>query len=175
MKCETKTCNKTPQGKRTLCQSCYRELIFIPLHPLYDILTGMKQRCYYPKNRDFADYGGRGITVCDRWLKDYYAFESDMGMRPSPNHQIDRIDNDGNYEPGNCRWVLASENTAYGRRRVAKNSLSGVSGVTWDKKIERWIAGITVSKKHIYLGCYVSKNSAIRARKSAEEKFIGMI
>ncbi len=76
----------------------------------YQIWTGMKVRCYDPKFKAYHRYGGRGITICDRWLHSFLAFYNDMGSKPFPNAQIDRIDNDGNYEPDNCHWVSASEN-----------------------------------------------------------------
>jgi len=76
----------------------------------YIVWSAMKKRCYCKNNINYNIYGGRGITVCDRWRNSFTALYEDMGPRPTSKHQLDRIDNDGNYEPGNCRWVTRLEN-----------------------------------------------------------------
>lgn len=74
----------------------------------YSVWLGMRKRCHYSKHPHYARYGGRGIKVCARWSV-FENFFSDMGPRPSTSHTLDRINNDGNYEPSNCRWATAIE------------------------------------------------------------------
>jgi hypothetical protein len=76
--------------------------------PTHTSWLAMKSRCYRRTDRFFRLYGGRGIRVCRRWHR-FENFLEDMGAKPSPKHSLDRIDNDGDYEPGNCRWATASE------------------------------------------------------------------
>lgn len=85
----------------------------------YACWVQIKTRCHNPNYREFRYYGGRGIKVCDRWIGSFENFLSDMGRKPSPKHSIDRIDTNGNYEPGNCRWATASEQRI-NQRRVAR-------------------------------------------------------
>jgi len=83
--------------------------------PEHRAWASMRNRCNSPAAAAYHDYGGRGIRVCDRW-NSFEAFYADMGPRPSPAHSIDRIDNDGNYEPANCRWTTNVEQMRNRRR-----------------------------------------------------------
>ena len=76
----------------------------------------MLNRCKNKSQPHYANYGGRGIKVCERWLS-YINFLADMGRKPSPKHSIDRIDVNGDYEPSNCRWILRSEQMRNQRQR----------------------------------------------------------
>ena len=85
--------------------------------PEYTTWCNIKIRCYNTEADNYAYYGGRGIRVCDRWLNSFENFLSDMGERPSRKHTIDRKNNDGNYEPNNCRWITMLEQCANRRKR----------------------------------------------------------
>ena len=76
---------------------------------LYFVWVEMIQRCSNSKNKSWKYYGGRGINVCKRWKENYGNFLADMGKPPTSKHSIDRVDNDGNYEPDNCRWATWKE------------------------------------------------------------------
>lgn len=93
----------------------------------------MIRRCFDPTHHKYPRYGGRGITVCQRWVLSRESFFDDMGWPPSPKHSIDRMDNDGNYEPTNCRWATATEQANNRSRRSLFTIPAGVilcAGVT---------------------------------------------
>jgi hypothetical protein len=92
---------------------------------VWRIWQAMKNRCYNPNVRQYKNYGGRGIKVCDRWRNSFTAFLEDMGPKPSKKHSLDRINNIGDYEPGNCRWAtVKQQNNNRGPRRWAKRPAS---------------------------------------------------
>jgi len=102
----------------------------------YNAWKNMKARCkgYQEKSKD--DYVGRGITYCDRW-KSFELFLADMG-HPPVGMSLDRINNDGNYEPNNCRWATRSQQQL-NQRPVISSNKSGVKGVCWDSRRRKWI------------------------------------
>jgi hypothetical protein len=103
--------------------------------PEYITWDNMQQRCTNPKNPAYENYGGRGITICERW-NIYSCFLQDMGNKPTPAHEIERKDNNGNYTPENCCWIPPEKQ---GRnKRIYRTNKSGVSGVHFSESIKLW-------------------------------------
>ncbi|WNM52938.1 HNH endonuclease [Staphylococcus phage S-CoN_Ph10] len=98
--------------------------------PEYNVYTTMINRCNNPNHDRYHRYGGRGIKVCDRWLESFENFYENMGNRPSSKHQIDRINNDGDYTPENCRWVTPYENAI---NKEFKKGKLGIVNIYQDK------------------------------------------
>ena len=119
-------------------------------HRLYKTWLGMKHRCYNEKNKDYRNYGGRGIQICERWL-DINNFIEDMYPDYKEGLTLDRIDVNGNYEPDNCRWTT-KETQQRNTRDICKNNTSGYRGVSWKKRRNNWVVQIMVENKKIHLG-----------------------
>ena len=108
----------------------------------YSVWAAMKQRCLNPNHPHYKDWGGRGITVCERWLS-FDNFLADMGEKP-PKMQIDRIDNDGNYEPENCRWASPKQQLLNTRR----TRLVTFNGQT--KALSEWADELGINRSTLY-------------------------
>lgn len=119
------------------------------LKSTYQCWSNMKTRCFNPNDKFYKNYGGRGITVCDRWLK-FNNFLNDMGIKPK-DRSLDRIDNDGNYEPFNCRWANREEQST--NRGTPK-------GYTWNKYHGKYEAKIKKNYKRTFLGYFDSPEDA---------------
>jgi len=126
------------------------------------VWNDMKQRCFNPNHRKYALYGGRGITVCDEWRNSFKKFMEDMGPRPTEDHQIDRIDNNGSYEPDNCDWKTPSEQSL--NREVSKHG-----GVSFHKTKGSWEAYMKLVYKKIHIGTYPTEHEARIARDGARK------
>lgn len=106
----------------------------------YTIWKGIVSRCENPKERCYKHYGGRGVIMCERWRSNFSNFLEDVGPRPSNKHSLDRIDVNGNYEPGNCRWATQIEqmNNMRKNRRLTYNGES--------KTVSEWTRHLGFSK-----------------------------
>lgn len=140
--------SRLSSGKTTSC-GCYRidaakeknTIHGKRYTPEYAIWCTMKARTSNPNSQVFANYGGRGITVCQRWVESFECFLSDVGNRPTSKHSIERIDVNGNYEPGNVEWATMKSQ----QRNRRNNHLITIDGAT--KCLTEWsdISGIGVS------------------------------
>lgn len=132
--------------------------------PEYTAWRHMKERCYNSTCKEFYKYGGRGIRVCREWNDSFLIFYKDMGPRLSEKHSLDRINNNGDYEPDNCRWATATQQV--NNRRMVKSNKSGYVGVSYEKKAygkKKWRAQITIDYKRIHIGCYETPEEAYEA------------
>lgn len=164
MECVLKHCTNKQRGGG-YCKQHYLAYVFLPKRPLYATWNNIKRRCRDESYPRYSDWGGRGITICEKWFNDYFAFEKAVGPKPSPFHQLDRKNNNGNYEPGNVRWTSATLQ-ARNRRRKSTNS-SGYTGVEVVGP-NAYTANITVNKKRIHLGTFRTIKRAIQARAAAQ-------
>jgi hypothetical protein len=155
-------CTKSVQNGRTYSCGCLQEPLTseypmtkgLSQHPICRIWSSMMSRVHNPNNHKYPIYGARGIRVCVRWMN-IDNFIKDMYPTYDPSLSLDRIDNNGNYEPSNCRWTTKSVQ-ARNKRLIQSNNKSGYRGVTWDKRNNKWRASIGVDGKAINLGRYIT-------------------
>ena len=130
-------------------------------HRLYNTWKNIQKRVFDKKNSHYMYYGGRGITVCERWLK-IENFIEDMYPSYEEGLSIDRIDVNGNYEPSNCRWATMSMQTI--NRNNFSNSISKYRGVTFNKSNNMWQSRIQINKKRVSMGYFKTEEEAMMAR-----------
>ena len=135
----------------------------------------MKYRCSNPNVKSYKYYGGRGIKVCEQWVNSFEIFIKDVGNRPDKGYSLDRIDNNGDYEPKNVRWE--TQQNQMRNNRLLRKTKSGVRGVVYHKTSPNqkkvWRAAITVNYKVVYLGYYESIEEAALVRKKAQLELWG--
>ncbi|HFR3796773.1 TPA: hypothetical protein ACHVHO_000712 [Streptococcus suis] len=134
----------------------------------YNTWKGIKKRCYQKSYQHYDRYGGRGIVMCQEWKDDFMAFFKDVGKAPSGEYQLDRIDNNGNYEPNNCRWVTRQENCRNRNFKVGKSGYPGVS----QRKNGKFQSFFNVDRnQRICVGTFETANEAHLARVLAIKEF----
>ena len=120
---------------------------------LYSIWSNIKTRTLNSNFKQYNDYGGRGITICDEWKNDFMSFYAwAMSNGYSDDLSIDRIDNDGNYEPNNCRWTTQTIQNR--NQRISSKNTSGYKGVSYNKDNNKYLVRININKKNTYLGYF---------------------
>lgn len=141
-------------------------------HPLYKVWSDMKTRCYNPKSKNYQNYGGMGTTVCDRWKESFQDFYNDVSEGYEKGLELDRTNNDGDYEPANVRWVTPHQNLM--NRGSHKDSTSKYKGVFWNKSASKWVAQVTKDGKRHHLGYFTDETEAALAyNEKAKELFGG--
>lgn len=140
--------------------------------PMYKTWEAMLRRCHDPKNRAYKHYGARGIKVTERW-HDFNVFYAEVGDKPSQNHSLDRIDNNGGYGPGNVRWATPAQQAQ--NRRMSPRNKSGYTGVSLEQG-KYWRVTFERDGRRIRKS-FTSKSDAISYRKKLEgfdDKLVGV-
>lgn len=154
-----RSCGCLKQEVQTATHATHCHTIGGKQSPEFMTWCHIRARCNNHRNKDYHRYGGRGIRVCDEWEASFETFLRDMGPRPSPKHSIDRKENNGNYEPSNCRWATAAEqsrNTSQNRmfdfrgQRLCLSdiaTMTGVNAVTLHRRLKTMSIEEAVAKK----------------------------
>lgn len=133
--------------------------------PIHNLWRRIKNRCFNSNDHSYKKYGGRGITMCDAWRDNYWAFYHYVINLPDygvPGYTLDRKENDGNYEPDNVRW--ASRHVQMINQRINVRNKSGYTGVHFCKFTNRWKVQFMRNYKHIYSKKFKTKKEAVDAR-----------
>jgi len=174
-KCSVPGCDRPYYGKG-YCSMHYKrvrkhddseyefcEFHAMSLSPEYGAWTSMKQRCYNKKNKGYDNYGGRGIVMCNRWKDSFNNFLEDMGLKPNQDMEIDRANNDGNYDPNNCKWVTREKNMR--NRRSTLLTMAKARAIR-----ERLTRGERNSDLAIEYGCSISTITEVKQNKTWKEE-----
>lgn len=154
------------RGTTTSCGCAQREAVGslskthgMSTHPLYKVWLGQRNRCRNPNSHKWSAYGGRGIRFAEVWddFSVWLEYVLALPFYGDPKRSLDRIDNDGNYEPGNLRWATASEQASNRRKKSSSRSTS--PGVTWSSSHQKWRVRTRKGRHHV--GLYATEQEAI--------------
>lgn len=170
VECKCRQCNRvflrSPSLPKVYCSvACRAQGQVKPLlwKQVKTVWRHMLDRCYLKTSSSYSRYGAKGISVCSEWREDFTVFyEWAVASGYAPELELDRRETLGNYEPGNCRWTTHSLNMANARKRDKKTT-SVFKGVSFCKRLKRWVAECTLNKKSYYLGSHATEREAAEA------------
>lgn len=140
--------------------------------PMYSVWAAMKARCTNPNDRSYQNYGGRGITVCEEWINSFQNFYNDMVDGYQDGVILDRIDNDGDYSKGNCRWTDMSVSNHNKRKRIT-GITSKYIGVSWNDDKSKWIAMLVKNRVAVLNSSFLDEYQAALAYDDMSEIYYG--